>query len=183
MASTSSWKILTQSATLLLRCTVQPSHFAPPHPGSMNTMGTIPQGSRWWWDKPNGEHAAAQFSLVVTIHTPLHTQTTPLQLVLQTRTSLSLMHSQAARLLFFLGIVNMLVHLPSHQMVHCLYLGVQIRLSSSGMSRLVELSKPSVATLIWSILWTFQQTTPWLLQDLGTIQFVCGRLGQGSVIS
>jgi hypothetical protein len=38
IASVLSWKILTQSRTLLLRCTILLSHFALPHPGSMSTI-------------------------------------------------------------------------------------------------------------------------------------------------
>jgi len=87
-ANISSWKILTQSRTLLPRCTVLLSHSALPHPGSMST---ILQMSRCWQDQPNGEHASVQFSLVTTTQTPLHMVTTQLQLVFQARTSLSLM--------------------------------------------------------------------------------------------
>jgi len=45
MASTSSWKILMQSPTLLPQCTILLVHLSLPHLGSMNI---ILQGSRWW---------------------------------------------------------------------------------------------------------------------------------------
>jgi len=85
-------------------------------------------------------------SPVVIVYLPLYTGITPLWLVVEIVTLLSLMYSQAARQLFFLGTLEVYTPLSSHQMVYYLYLGAMIKPSRSGMSRLVELSKHSVAT-------------------------------------
>jgi len=159
IASDLSWKVLTQSKTTLQGYTILLPYFVP-NPGSMSA---IPQSShtglRWWLDQLNGEHVSVQFP--VHFQVPLHTGTTILhQLVPQGITSLSLVHSQAARQLSFLGTQTGLLLSPTHQMVHFLYQGVMIEASSSGMYKLVELSKPSMATLTESRQCLFQQITP-----------------------
>jgi len=61
---------------------------------------------------------------------------------------------------FLSGHTNYVQSLLSHQMVHYLHLGAMIKPSNFGMSRLVELLQPSMATLARSILCPFQQTIP-----------------------
>jgi hypothetical protein len=64
-----------------------------------------------------------------------------------------------------------------------LSLEVMMRLSNSGMSRLEGLSRPSMAILTGFIPLPSPWTAPQLLQDLVTIQFVCGTFKQGSAIA
>jgi hypothetical protein len=183
MANAFYWNSLTPSRTLLPRCTILSSHFALPHPGFTNPTLQSSQGGLKWLRGPqlDGEHVSAQFPSVVT-HGPLHTRRILLRLVYPLVTLLPLMELQAARWLSFLGIVVWCDLLASHQMVHCLYLEVMTQLSNSGMSRLVGLSRPSMATLEGFFPFPSPPTVPPLLQDLWTTQFVYGTLGQGSVI-
>jgi len=62
-----------------------------------------------------------------------------------------------------------------------LYLEVVTRLSSSGICRLVVLSRPSMAIPITFALFLSPQTVPGLLQDHMIEQFICGTFRQGSV--
>ena len=61
-----------------------------------------------------------------------------------------------------------------------LYLEVMIPLSSSGIYKLVGLSRLSMATLAGFILFLSWQIALGLLQDLMIKQFVCGTFKQGS---
>jgi len=91
-ASISSWIILMQSPTLLLKYMTLLSHFALHHPGSMSaTLKSFQKRLRWWWDQQNGEYAPAQFPALMTTQKLLHTITT-LLLLACTMTSPSLMY-------------------------------------------------------------------------------------------
>jgi hypothetical protein len=70
---------------------------------------------------------------------------------------------------------------PSHQMGSHLYLEVMTRLSSSGICRLVGLSRPSLVPLMVFHLLLSHQTLQQLPQDLVMDQFICGTVRQGSV--
>jgi len=87
-ASISSWIILIQSPTLLLKYMTLLSHFVLHHPGSTSAT---PKRLRWWWDQQNGECASAQFPALMATQQPLHTITT-LLLLACIMTSPSLMY-------------------------------------------------------------------------------------------
>ena len=89
------------------------------------------------------------------------------------------MQLQAARQLSFLDTLTVSCLLPSHQMVHCLCLVAGIKLSNSGMYRLVELSRP-LSMLNGFPLFLYQLTAALLLQELRVEQFICGTFRQGS---
>jgi hypothetical protein len=159
------------------------SHFPLPPLGSTSTTAELLQLPKVvkGASELNGEHVPAQFPWTAN-NWPSHTGTTPLQLGLGMGTLSSLMQSLAARWLFFLGIQRKLTVLSSHQMGSHLYLEVMTRLSSSGICRLVGLSRPSMVTLGFG-LFPSQQTHLGLPQDLEITQFVCGTFRQGSAFA
>jgi len=136
-----------QSATPLPRYTILPSHFAPPHLGFTSTiLQSSYKRLRWLGGfQLDGEHVPVQLHWR-TGYCPLHTGIIPLQLVCTLGKSLPLMESQASRQPLSLGILMMWHLLLFFKMGHHLYLGVMTRPSSSGMCRLVGLSRHSVVT-------------------------------------
>jgi hypothetical protein len=80
------------------------------------------------------------------------------------------------------GHTNQVNSLTFSQMGYHLYLGVEIKPSSSGICRLVGLLKPSMAMIGELILFPSQWTVPQLLQGPRIRQFACGIFRQGSVI-
>ena len=113
---------------------------------------------------------------------PLHAGKILLQLAWDLVTSSPLMLSQTVRLLVFLGTLIGCPLSPSHLMGHHLYLEVMIILSSSGICRLVGLSKPSKAIVVGFVLSPSHPISPQLHQGLMTRQFTCGTFRQGSII-
>ena len=132
---------------LLPRYTILLSHFLLLHHGFKSTIvQNFSMQSRLSQELHlNGENVLEQCLLVVT-HCLFHAGITLSQSAKDPKMSSSWMQSLAARLLFFLGIQIGSDAPPSHQMGYCLYLEVMIKLSNSGMCRLVGLSRHFVAT-------------------------------------
>ena len=160
-----------------------PSPFLHPHLGSISAIAQNFYNELEWLRafKLNGGNVPIQFHWIIPIP-PLYAGRTSLQSVLDLTTSLSLMQSLESTNLFFLGILNMWDPLPFHWMGHSLCLGVQTKPSSFGISRLVGLSKPSMAMLMGFVPPLFHLTAPQSLRDLWIVQFVCGILRQGCAI-
>jgi hypothetical protein len=107
-ASVFSWSSLISSTTLLPRSTIMPSHFPLPHLGSTSTMLQSSLKKLRWsrGSQLDGGHVPVQLHWV-TLHVSLHAGRIPLLLVYYLVISSSLMQSQAARWLFFLGTLMM----------------------------------------------------------------------------